>query len=113
MEPIRISVRSNKRIRIIGLREIMYCEADGRYTRIFLENGESHLIAKVLRDYEDLLPDENFFRIHKSCIVNISYIREYCLNDHHYVVLTNDAILQVSKRRCKCFIQKLLEVYPQ
>jgi two-component system, LytTR family, response regulator len=112
MEPIRISVRSNKGIRIIGIREIMYCEADGRYTRIFLENGESHLIAKVLREYEDLLPDENFFRIHKSCIVNLSYIKEYSINKHHKLILSNEHILPVAKRRCKNLVEKLTKFYP-
>lgn len=112
MDPLRISIRSNKAIYIIDQKEILYCMADGRYTRIFLVNGESHLIAKVLRQYEVLLPKDTFFRIHKSCIVNLSFIKEYCFNSHRSLKMNDDTTLLVSKRRCKCFIHKIEEIYP-
>jgi two-component system, LytTR family, response regulator len=112
MNTLKLSIRSSKGVIIIGYDEIMYCIGDGRYTRIYLRNGESHLIAKVLRKYEILLPREKFFRIHKSCIVNLNFIKEYCVNSHHYLVLNNDMVLAVAKRRCKCFMEKLLDIYP-
>jgi two-component system, LytTR family, response regulator len=108
----KISIRTLKGIQIVGFEEIMYCLGDGRYTRIFLNNGENHLIAKVLCNYEGILPKETFFRIHKSYIVNILFIKEYCINNHRQLVLTNNKILPVAKRRCKCFMESLLHVYP-
>jgi two-component system, LytTR family, response regulator len=112
MEALKISIRSPRGILIIGYDEIMYCMGDGRYTRIFLQNGESHLISKVLRRYESLLPKDFFFRIHKSSIVNLSFIKEYCSNNGKFLVLTNNEKLFIAKRRCKFFLEKLLEIYP-
>jgi len=112
MTSSKISIRTLKGIQIVGFEEIMYCLGDGRYTRIFLHNGENYLIAKVLSNYEGILPKETFFRTHKSCIVNILFIREYWINSRRQLVLTNNKILPVAKRRCKCFIEKLLDYYP-
>lgn len=112
MSTSKISIRTSRGIRIIGHEEILYCLGDGRYTRIYLQNGESHLIAKILHNYESLLPTDVFFRIHKSCIVNLSFVKEYCLNNGRYLLMTNDEKLFVAKRRSKCFLEKLLEIYP-
>jgi two-component system, LytTR family, response regulator len=112
MTSSKISIRTLKGILIIGFEEIMYCQGDGRYTRIYLNNGDNHLISKVLSNYEDLLPKETFFRIHKSYIVNILFIKEYITNSHRLLVLTNNQSLPVASRRSKCFLEKLLNLYP-
>jgi two-component system, LytTR family, response regulator len=112
MSSSKISVRTCKGLLIICCDQILYCQGDGRYTRIFMNNGESHLITRVLKDYETILPKDVFFRIHKSCIVNLSFVKSYNINNHHQLELNDHTILTVAKRRCKCFLNKLHEVYP-
>ena len=54
---------------------ILYIQADSNYSMIYLENGEKHLISKPLKSVEDILPKQNFLRIHRSYIVNTKKIQ--------------------------------------
>ena len=112
MTSSKISIRTSKGIRVIECKDILYCKADGRYTRIFLHNGESYTIAKVLKKYEELLPDSCFFRIHKSYLVNLDYVKEYVTNNGRILVLKDNTELLVSQRRCKKFAEKVLKRFP-
>ena len=90
----------------------MYCMGDGRYTKIFLNDGSTMLCARTLSNYEKLLPEESFFRIHKSCIVNFKFIKEFTLNNEKAVILKCNTRLKLARRRSKHFVQRVLESYP-
>ncbi|MDF1546373.1 MAG: LytTR family DNA-binding domain-containing protein [Bacteroidales bacterium] len=112
MSSSRISIRTCKGIRIIECKDIIYCKADDRYTRIYLHNSESHLIAKVLKDYEELLPSEFFLRIHKSYLVNLAFVKEYISNNGRKLVLHDNTELPVSHRKCRLFTNKISKLFP-
>ncbi|MCD4665536.1 MAG: LytTR family transcriptional regulator [Bacteroidales bacterium] len=108
----KISIRTNKGIKIIESKEILYCQADGRYTRIHLQTGESYLIAKVLKKFEEFLCPDTFYRIHQSYLINVKCIKEYLIGDGRRVVLKDDTELSVSQRKYKGFTDRLLEYFP-
>ena len=64
---------------------------------------------KLLKLIEELLPNQTFYRIHKSYIVNLNLIKKYVKNDGTHVVLENDIRLDVSDRNKKEFLEKLLQ----
>jgi len=112
MSSSKISIRTLKGIHVLQCKDILYCKADGRYTRIFLHNGESYVIAKVLKKYEELLPDSCFFRIHKSHIVNLGFVKEFILNNGRTLILNDNTELIVSHRRCRVFTERILKLFP-
>lgn len=57
--------------------EIIRIEAEGNYSKIFLTHGKCRMVTKTLKDFEDSLPEQSFFRVHKSHIVNLKYVKEY------------------------------------
>ncbi|MCC7454236.1 MAG: response regulator transcription factor [Crocinitomix sp.] len=77
--------------------EILYIEADGSYSTIYLENKGSIFISKNLADLHKLLPD-CFFRIHHSILVNIKSVKGLNKIDS-VVVLKNGVELQISRRK--------------
>ena len=112
MTSSKISIRTGKGIRVIECKDIKYCKADGRYTHIFLHNGESFVTAKVLKKYEELLSDNCFFRIHRSYLVNLDFVKEYAINDCRTLLLNDNTELIVSHRRCKMFTERVLNLFP-
>lgn len=77
--------------------EIIRCEGESNYTWFHLTDNRKHLSSKTIREYEEILTQHNFLRIHKSHLVNKSYIQHY-LNEGA-VVLTNKQRLPVSRQR--------------
>ena len=91
----------------IKVDEIIYCEASSNYTTFFLTGGRKYVVSKTLREYDDLLSERDFFRIHNSYLVNIKAIKKYIKGDGGYVILENDVSLDVSKRKKEAFLQKM------
>jgi two-component system LytT family response regulator len=86
---------------------IVYCEANENYTKIYTAQGEMILVSKTLKFVEDLLPPEYFFRIHKSFLVNLNYIKEYDRTEGHRIKLENGTVLDVATRRIDEFVSLL------
>lgn len=86
---------------------IMFCEADQNYTKIFINRGEIILVSKPISFLEEILPKDTFFRIHKSHLVNLNYIKSYNRTDGFQVTLDNGTILDVATRRNQDFLKAL------
>ncbi|MFZ4522499.1 MAG: LytR/AlgR family response regulator transcription factor [Bacteroidales bacterium] len=96
-DEFRLAIQTREGVHYLWPAEIIRCEADGNYTRIFMENGKSLLISKTLAEYDSLLTPHHFIRTHKSHLVNryfVSFI------DHDgFVVLKDKSKIEVSRRR--------------
>jgi two-component system LytT family response regulator len=91
----------------IKISDILYCEAEGAYTKFYLSNKEEILVSKNLRFYEDLL--EGFIRTHHSCLVNPSKIKMYDRKtDSGTIILESGHSIPVSQRK-KEFVLQFLE----
>ena len=62
-------------------------------------------------DYELMLQDSQFFRIHKSTLVNLKHIREYQKGEGGFVVMSNGRELEVSRRKKEMFIARMKETF--
>ncbi len=83
----------------VNVADIVCVEADGSYARIWLKDGEDMLISKKLKYFEALLQDRlEFFRVHRSGIININFLKKYSRNEG-YVFLENDRSMRVSRER--------------
>jgi two-component system, LytTR family, response regulator len=91
----------------IRIDEILYCEASSNYTEIFCSDGKKYLVSRTLKEYEDILTEHNFFRIHNSHLINLSCIKKYVRGDGGYVVMNNDVALDVSKRKKEAFLARM------
>ncbi len=87
--------------------EIVRMEADGSYTTVFLIDGKKKVISRTLKDFEDSLPKELFFRIHKSHLINLKYIKDYSNLSGNLVTMTDGSRVELSRRKAPDFIQKI------
>ena len=91
----------------VKIANIIYCEASSNYTEIFTRDGKKHIVSRTLKEYEELLVDHHFFRIHNSYVVNLNCIKKYVRGDGGHVIMSNDVSLDVSKRRKEAFLNRL------
>lgn len=91
----------------IKVTDILYCKASGNYTEIFTQDGVKHLISRHLKEYDDLLAEYDFFRIHHSYLININCIKSYVRGEGGYVIMSDDATLDVSRRKKEAFLDRI------
>ena len=101
-----ISLPINGGFDIQQIENILYCEADGSYTKFHLVNGKSHISSTNLKKNELLLKEHLFYRIHRSSLVNLNHIKSYNASSGK-IVLSNKKTLLVSARNKKSFSQIL------
>ena len=89
------------------INSIVYCEADQNYTKIITIRDETILVSKPISYLEEILPQDNFFRIHKSYLVNLNFIKEYRRSEGFQVILENGTTLDVATRRNQDFLKAL------
>lgn len=90
----------------VDIHKILYCEADGRYTRFYFADKKI-LVSKNIGEYEVLLPTQTFVRIHNHYLVNINCIEQYIKGRGGYVIMSNGASLEVSARKRDAFLEQL------
>ena len=86
---------------------ILYCEASGAYTLIFTTDGQKLVSSKSLKEYEELLSETNFFRLHHSHLINLNKIRKYHKGRGGEVEMENGAYLEVATRRKDEFLKRI------
>lgn len=86
--------------------EIVRLEADDNYTHFYTHSGKHLMVCKSLKEYEEILPSNQFCRVHKSHLVNTTYITRFVNRDGAYLVLQNQDQVPVSKRKKQEFIER-------
>lgn len=97
--PGKIALHHATGILFVQLDEILFLEGDGAYTVVHLTNDKKIVATRILSEFEELLPESRFFRIHKSTIVNLRYVGEFSRNEGFSVILSNGVQLAVGRRR--------------
>lgn len=91
----------------VEVAHIIYCQAEGAYTKVFLDNKKYVVVSKTLGDIEELLPADLFQRIHHSTVVNLGYVTHFIRADGGYVKLQTGESLIVSKSRKESVMERL------
>ncbi len=105
----KIALPSAGELFFVNTDEIVRCEADRNYTKVFLSNGKTYLTSKTLREYDEMLSPLNFCRIHHSHLINISFIKKYIKGEGGTVIMEDDSEIDVSRRRKEFFLSKFMK----
>jgi len=103
----KIALPQREGYEFIDVSSIIYCHAEGAYTKVFISDKKTMLISRTLGDVEELLPPDIFQRIHHSTLVNVTCISQFLRTDGGMVVLKSGEKLSVSKAKKDLLMARL------
>ncbi len=95
----KIVIKTHNHIHLIPVNEILYCQADNNYVVFFLKNKHQIVASANLKDYEEILDGSWFFRVHKSYLVNLKYVRKLEKAQGGFVFLEGEVKIPVAVRK--------------
>ncbi len=104
----RVALHTQDKIHIVNIRDIIRCESNVNYTEFHFSNTKKLLVTKTLKEFEDLLSDQGFYRVHQSHLVNTRFIKEFVKTDGGYLMMTDGCNVPVSTRK-RPEVMKMLE----
>ncbi len=104
----RLALHTQEKIHIVNIGDILRCESNVNYTEFHFTASKKLLVTKTLKDFEDLLSDQGFYRVHQSHLVNTKCIKEFVKTDGGYLIMNDGSSVPVSVRK-RPEVMKMLE----
>jgi len=111
--PKKIAVSTHEGLELVPIETIVYLEAVGNYTQLYFTQQKPLLASKTLKEFEDLLHNAGFFRIHNASLVNLLFVKKYIRGEGGQVQLTNNVVLDVARRRKEELLEQLMKIAPK
>lgn len=90
--------------------DILWIESNGNYCTFHTQDRKKYVVSKNIGEYEDMLPEKEFFRVHKSYLINIRKVRKYIRTDGYFVEMDDGAIVEISRRKKDEFLHLMNEL---
>ncbi|MBP9068278.1 MAG: response regulator transcription factor [Bacteroidia bacterium] len=103
----KITLPTGNAYEIINLKDIIRCEADGSYTYFYLTDKRKLMVSASLKHYEELLPEQDFIRVHHHNLINMNHVIRFLKEDGGYAVMTDGSKIEISRRKKDQFMERL------
>ncbi len=100
----RITLSTSEGLIFTDTKDITRIETYGNYCFVFLAGGDRLLVSKNLKEFEEMLPEPAFFRVHQSHIINTQFVKKVVREDSELVIMTDGMKIPVSRRRKEEFM---------
>jgi len=111
MDAKKIALPTPNGLTIVSLKDIIRCEAGVNYTNFFFTTKNKLLVAKTLKEFEELLNNYDFIRVHNSHLINLHHVKDYTRRGEGGIVTMTDGMeLDVSRRKKEEFMKRLAEL---
>jgi len=104
-DPQRIAFSTSDGIEFHKISDILFLEADGSYTYVYFKNEEKLMLSKKLGEFDMLESLSNFYKPHRSFLINLHEIQKYIRTDGGYIVMNSDKQVPLSKHRKAEFLE--------
>ena len=102
----RISISSARKVEYLEVDQIVYCKANSQYTELYLKDGSMSMSSKHLGYYDELLEQSDFFRVHRSYLINMNCVKEYH-RETDFIVLQNQQSIKLSHHSKAAFLKRM------
>jgi two-component system LytT family response regulator len=102
----KVILNTDGKLVFLNIDDILYIESDGNYSTFFMTKNQKMVVTKKIKEIDAILPENYFFRIHNSYIINLNKIKEFVKNEAYVVMETNEKI-PVARQRKSDFLNKL------
>ena len=104
----KLALHSQDKIQVVNISDIQRCESNVNYTKFHFTGGRKLLVTRTLKDFEELLSEQGFYRVHNSHLINTRFIKEFIKTDGGYLVMNDGTNIPVSSRK-RADVMKMLE----
>lgn len=104
----RICISTSTGYTFVDVKDIIRCQSDINYTTIFLNDKTKIVASKTLKEFEEVLREADFFRVHNSHLINLSYLKSYHKGKGGSVIMIDNTEIDVSTRRKDEFLKRIL-----
>lgn len=108
---MRLCVSSVRGFKVVELQDILFCEASGSYCNFHFANQQVLCTVKTMHEYEKMLEDAGFLRIHKSWLINLLHVKEYRRGEGGSVILSDGTELEIARRKKDLFLERIKSFY--
>lgn len=108
---MKLCIPSMKGFQVVELDDILFAEAAGNYTNFYFTNQSSICTSRPIHEYEELLSDAGFVRVHKSYLVNLLHVKEYLKGEGGSIILSNGKEVEVARRKKDVFLSRMKQYY--
>lgn len=95
----RIALPLADKLEFVEISDLLRLEGEGNYTHVYLTSGQKYFVSKPLKDFDDLLSEYNFLRVHQSHLINLSEVRSYVRTEGGYIKMKDDSTVNISRQR--------------
>jgi two-component system LytT family response regulator len=106
----KITLPTSTSYEIVFVKDIIRCEADGSYTTFHLTGKRKLMASASLKHYEDLLPPNEFMRVHHHHLINLNHVVRYLKMDGGYAVMSDGSQIEISRRKKDEFLSVLNKI---
>ena len=96
---------------VLLLDDIVFCEAQSSYTKFHLADRKQIVSSKTIKEYEQVLSDSFFVRVHKSYLINMKHVRKYHRGEGGTILMTGDVEIDVAKRKKEYLLRRINEYF--
>lgn len=108
---MKLALAMQEGIYFVLLKDIIWCESLGAYTKFHLANQSPIVVSKVLKEYEEMLEEFYFFRTHKSSLINLEHVKKYVRGSGGQVCMNDGSEIEVSRRRKDELMEILSQIF--
>lgn len=108
--PSKLAIPCSDGIDYININDIVKISADGRYSTVHVVDKKPYFVTRNLGEFEELLAERQFFRIHNSYLINLDFVKKYSRQDGGIVEMLDSSKLPVSRTKKNDFLDKMKEI---
>lgn len=95
----KIVLKTSDSVHIVRLSDIIRCESEKNYTHFYTVEGDKITVSKTLKEFNELLSEYRFFRVHQSHLVNLDHLKRYDKQSGGYLIMDDNVQVPVSFRK--------------
>ncbi len=103
----KITLPTGNAFEIVNIKDIIRCEADTSYTYFYLTDKRKLMVSAGLKHYEELLPENDFIRVHHHHLINMNHVVRFLKVDGGYAVMSDGTQIEISRRKKDTFLERL------
>jgi two-component system, LytTR family, response regulator len=106
----KIALPTLNGLKVVALKDVVRCQADANYTTFFFAGENKMMVTKTLKEFEELLEEYDFMRVHNSHLINLNHVAKYTKGEGGVVTMSDGAEVDVSRRKKEEFLQRLTKL---